>query len=249
MALTLMMVVAHAQDPDKQPSPSPRSVIPQQETKLLTLKTHCAPNLYHIQIAVHLSPRNSNIKSPKEHGQKLNTDQLWLSAQLREANALFAHLKVCFWIQEVESLSSRDGVMKTRTQRTQLGRTQGRIKRGRIDLFIVNRLNDVDVQGAEIRGVHWRDPQNRDQNRWIILSRIARPKVMAHELGHYFDLPHSRYPGSIMNKKPRKKPPMSSRGFVPQEYTIMKRAWTRMKGSGQLQPTNKPRGVQSTLTK
>mgnify|MGYP004161725649 CR=1 FL=1 len=52
------------------------------------------------------------------------------------------------------------------------GRISGRIERGRIDLFIVNRLNDVDIEGAEIRGVHWRDPKDRKGKRWIILSRI-----------------------------------------------------------------------------
>ena len=65
------------------------------------------------------------------------------------------------------------------------------------------------------------DPKDRKGKRWIILSRIARAKVLAHELGHYFDLPHSKYPESIMNKKPRKTPPMAKRGFVPAEYSIM----------------------------
>ena len=207
----------------------------------LRLETPCKSELQRVQITVHLSPRDPQIKSPKIRGERLNQDQRWLSAQLREANQLFASLNVCFWMSEVEPLPKSDGVMKTRAQRTQLGRTLGRLKRGRIDLFIVNRLNDVDVKGAEIRGVHWRDPLNRKNKRWIILSRIARPKVLAHELGHYFDLPHSKYLSSIMNKKPRKKPPMSARGFVAREYAIMRRAWTRMTRSGHLKPTLKSR--------
>ena len=203
---------------------------------VLKIEPLCAVGFERIRIAVHLSPRDPHIKSPKVYGVLLNQDHLWLKAQLKEANTLFTPLKLCFWIDEAQSLPQSDGVMKTRMQRTQLGRSQDHLKTGRIDIFVVNRLNDVDVKGAEIRGVHWRDPTDRTRKRWIILSRIARPKVMAHELGHYFDLPHSTYPSSIMNKKPRAKPPMNARGFVKQEYKIMKRAWRRMKRSGHLKP-------------
>ena len=212
----------------------------QQASQPLKISTPCSPDHEHVHIAVHLSARDPKIKSPKVRGQRLDHDALWLSAQLHEANALFAKLKICFWIEASTPLPSRDGVMKTRAQRTKLGRTSGRLERGRIDLFIVNRLNDVDIAGAQIRGVHWRDPKDRKGKRWIILSRIARPKVMAHELGHYFDLPHSTYPSSIMNKKSRKKPPMSARGFVKKEYAIMKRAWDRMKRTGHLKPMPRP---------
>ena len=44
--------------------------------------------------------------------------------------------------------------MKTRTQRTRLGRTKDRLHKGKIDLFVVNKLADVDVPNTEIRGVH-----------------------------------------------------------------------------------------------
>ena len=205
-------------------------------SNMLKIEPPCAAGLERIHIAVHLSPRDPHIKSPKVRGTILNQDHLWLKAQLKEANTLFSPLKLCFWIGESQPLPQSDGVMRTRVQRTQLGRSQGYLKTGRIDLFVVNRLNDVDIKGAEIRGVHWRDPADRTRKRWIILSRIARPKVMAHELGHYFDLPHSKYPSSIMNKRSRTQPPMSARGFVKQEYKIMKRAWHRMKRSGHLKP-------------
>lgn len=207
------------------------------------VSAECAKGATRVLIAAHLSPRDPKIKSPSVKGVKLDDDRAWLAAQVSEANRLFARLKVCFVLRRVGSLPARDGVMKTRSQRTALGGAKSakgnqkeRIKRGRVDLFIVNRLGDVDVPGAEIRGVHWRDPQDRTRRRWIILSRIARPKVLAHELGHYFDLPHSRYASSIMNKRPRAKPPMRERGFVSAEYAKMSAAWKRMRGSGHLKP-------------
>ena len=124
--------------------------------------------------------------------------------------------------------------MKTRKQRTALGRRAGALKRGLIDLFIVGRLEDVDQPGSFIRGVHWRDPKARKKKRWIILSRIAKQVVFAHELGHYFSLPHSEFSHSIMNKTPRETPPMSDRGFVKSEIAKMKRARQKMFKTGHL---------------
>ena len=131
-------------------------------------------------------------------------------------------------------ISGAESAPTTRAQRTALGRTAGRTARGRVDLFIVNRLGDIDRVGAEIRGVHWCDPRDRKRKRWIILSRIARPLVLAHELGHYFGLPHSAYPESIMNKRPRRHPPREARGFVKRELSMMRKRWRAMLKSGQL---------------
>ena len=199
---------------------------------LAKLNISCPTNTKVIPIVVHRTTRSKQIKAP--HG--LDNDQTWLQAQLKEAQALFGQVGLCFRFSLERSLPQSESIMKTRTQRTRLGRLKGRLHRGQIDLFIVNKLADVDVPNTEIRGVHWRDPKDRKNKRWIILSRIARPKVLAHELGHYFDLPHSKYPKSIMNKKPRKQPPMSKRGFVQAEYSIIQRAWKRMKKTGHLKP-------------
>ena len=158
----------------------------------------------------------------------LEEESQWLTLQLNTANQLFQSIKVCFQVQKVMALSPKHLIMKTRKQRTSLGRTQGALLRGSIDLFIVSQLNDVDRIGEVIRGVHWRDPKDRKFKRWIILSRIARAQVLAHELGHYFSLPHSKYAKSIMNKTPRKKPPYDQRGFVKAEIKQMKRAKSKM---------------------
>lgn len=202
--------------------------------RLEHINQSCDPNTETVSIVLHITKRDQKTKAPKG----LESDQAWLSAQLKEAQSLFKQIGVCFRFTDHYGLPKSESQMKTRTQRTRLGRRSGRLHKGHIDLFIVNKLVDVDVPDQQIRGVHWRDPKDRKHKRWIILSRIARPKVLAHELGHYFDLPHSKYPKSIMNKTPRTVPPMNERGFVKAEYKIMKKAWARMKRNKHLVPVS-----------
>lgn len=196
----------------------------------IDITSSCSTESEKVDLVIHLTTRDPSVRSPKG----LDSDQSWLLAQLQEANTLFSEIGICFRVASILSLPKSESTMSSRIQRTQLGRGKERLHHGKIDVFIVNRLEDVDVKGAEIRGVHWRDPRNKESRRWIILSRIARSKVLAHELGHYFDLPHSTYPESIMNKTPRPLPPMKERGFVETEYSIMKRAWGKMKRSSHL---------------
>jgi hypothetical protein len=160
--------------------------------------------------------------------RKFNEEVSWLRDQIKTANRLFKKVKVCFIPKQIVRLSARHMRVKTRRHRTALGRHQNGFKPRVIDLFIVSLLGDVDKKGEEIRGVHWRDPKDRQNKRWIFLSRIARPQVLAHELGHYFSLPHSTYPASIMNKNPRKNPPYEQRGFVKNEIKQMIKARKEM---------------------
>jgi hypothetical protein len=184
------------------------------------LKPSCLdPSFQKIKIKVHMA-----LITDKK-SQKTIQNAQWLFAQISEANRLFARLSICFELLELVKLDDQYNELKTSHQRTSLGKS--RIKIGQIDIFVVSRLADIDIKGEEIRGVHWRNPENRKGSRWIILSKIAGALVLAHELGHYFDLPHSEYEASIMNKKERSYP-MSQRGFVDSEYEIMEKAKTRM---------------------
>lgn len=144
----------------------------------------------------------------------------WFSAQVREANRLFAPISVGFFVGSVATSDAEFADLRTRKQRDLLGRDDHSF--GVIHVFAVRRLADVDVEGAIIRGVHWRD-RAETSRRWIILSSIASPMVFAHEAGHFFGLPHSSYRTSLMNKSPHRDPPWSERTFVPQELEIMER--------------------------
>lgn len=135
----------------------------------------------------------------------------WLETQLDEANALFLPADLAFTPTLLTTLPPALATITTRDERDALG--HDRFAPGAIDVYIVSRLGDVDIPGAEIRGVHWRSRRDRAR-RYIILSTISPPKVLAHELGHYFGLPHSSYPESIMNKTWRESPPPEERRFA-----------------------------------
>jgi hypothetical protein len=155
----------------------------------------------------------------------------WLAAQVEQANRLFAVLDVGFRVVEARAHDAEFSHVATREQRDAIGAE--RFTPGVVHLFVVQRLDDVDVDGEVIRGVHWR-LRREPKKRWIILSTIAAPAVLAHELGHFFGLPHSAYAASIMNKKPREQPPVHRRGFVAREIERMKGFLTFMLFEGEL---------------
>ncbi len=155
----------------------------------------------------------------------------WMAAQLEHAFRLFEPADVGFQIEAVDAVEASFLHVATREQRDAIGRS--RFSRGVVHVFVVGRLDDVDVAGEQIRGVHWRQRSNTDK-RWIILSKLGTKVVMGHELGHFFGLPHSRYRDSVMNKRPREDPPWEQRVFVPEELTIMRSERDSMFASGML---------------
>jgi hypothetical protein len=85
---------------------------------------------------------------------------------------------------------------------------------GQVTVLVVPRVRDLDVPSYDLRGVHWR----AGGRRWIFLTARARPPVLAHELGHFFGLPHDPAGGNLMTPGPSspawrsKRPP---RPFAP----------------------------------
>ena len=156
---------------------------------------------------------------------------VWLAAQVREANRLFAPIGVGFRVGSVAPVDAERTDVDTRLDRDLLGRDEHSL--GVIHVFVVRRLADVDVEGEVIRGVHWRDRADTSR-RWIILSSIASSMVLAHETGHFFGLPHSSYRTSIMNKSPHMNPPWPMRTFVDEELAIMGRRRDAMVADGTL---------------
>jgi hypothetical protein len=143
-----------------------------------------------------------------------DTTRSWLDLQLSEANRLFAPAGLGFTVDALVPLGDEHGHIRTREDRDRLG--HDRFQTGAVDVYIVAYLGDVDVAGQEIRGVHWRSRSDRSR-RWVVVSTISPPKVLAHELGHFFGLPHSAYPESIMNKAGREYPPYEERRFAERE--------------------------------
>ena len=159
----------------------------------------------------------------------------WLEAQVEHANLLFWPAGVGFEIEGVQAISEDYAHLANRAERDAIGVDHER-KPGRVQLFVVRRLDDVDVEGNRLYGVHWRLRRDRSQT-WIIMStRDTSSTVLAHELGHLFELGHSRYPVSIMNKDPSLELPWPERVFAPPEVERIRRQARRHIRSGRLVP-------------
>ena len=149
-------------------------------------------------------------------------DAAWLKVQVDHANRLFAPMDAGFFAGPTRPMDTGASI-DTRAQRDALGAMW---ERGTIHVFVAAHVANVDDPG-EINGVHWRDRANRSR-RWIILSAIAWELTLAHELGHYFGLPHSAYDISVMNKTPRAEPKPADRVFHAREIRRMKARKTQM---------------------
>jgi hypothetical protein len=172
----------------------------------------------------------------------------WLAEQVREANRHFAPAGLAFSVSTVQALAPGHAHVRDADARDAIGAK--RTAKGRVDVFVVSSLSDIDEPG-EIRGVHWRR-RNATEQRFIILSAIAGPFVLAHELGHWFSLPHSTSPASIMNKaRDPQRPPVETWGFAEPELRRIRRAAKRAFARGELQRPGRletrPRGGSSAL--
>lgn len=148
----------------------------------------------------------------------------WLAVQLAEANRHFAPLDVGFQVVGIDALPASAGRVATRGDRDAV--SAGRLAGAVIHVFITGRLDDVDEPSGFIRGVTWHT--RGSDRKYVILSTVAPDRVLAHELGHVFGLPHSKYAISIMNKTERAEPPPAQRTFAGEEVAAMRPALNRL---------------------
>jgi hypothetical protein len=123
-------------------------------------------------------------------------DESFIAARIARANEIFARYGVQFAVKERKPLAERHAALETRADRDALGTY---FARGTIHVFCVASLRDVDEPERMRRGVHWHSA-SRSGAHFVIVSSIAGPDVLAHELGHYLGNPeHSEVAGNLMS--------------------------------------------------
>lgn len=129
-----------------------------------------------------------------EHGPVVS--DAFLTERLARANVIFAQYGVAFAAIGRDALPARHAALETRADRDALAPAA---LEGVINAFAVRSLRDVDDPTQMRRGVHWHAPAAH----FVIVSSIAGPNVLAHELGHFLgNRAHSDAPGNLMSYRP-----------------------------------------------
>ncbi len=121
-------------------------------------------------------------------------DDAWLDEGVAEANRLYAVVPLRFRRVEAPPLATRFARLRTRADRDAV---IGTLVHGVVSIRVTGELLDVDEPGVR-RGVHWHDRRDPDRH-VVILSKIAAPSVLSHELGHYFGNSHSFVDDNLMS--------------------------------------------------
>ena len=141
-----------------------------------------------------LAPLALSIGVAMDGGTAVVGDE-WLETEVREANRLLGAHGVEVRATERRSLGASFVAIETAEDRDRLA---GELAPRVVNVFVVRSLRDVDKPDHRILGVRWRLRRNTDQD-YVILSSIASPTTLAHELGHFLGLGHSPVDNNAMS--------------------------------------------------
>jgi hypothetical protein len=127
-----------------------------------------------------------------ERGTPVQSDA-WIESRIAAAEKLFGPIGVHFRWTIRTKLADEHARMETRRDRDRLADL---LEPQVINVKIVQSLRDVDDPALYRMGVCWRRGDGRP---YLIVSQVARPTVLAHELGHFFGNPHSTTPNNVMS--------------------------------------------------
>jgi hypothetical protein len=119
----------------------------------------------------------------------------WIEAHVAEMEQLMGPLGIHPRRVGLREIDGRFARLETRQDRDALA---AELRPHVVNVFVVGTLVDVDEAGRLRRGVHWRNEANVAQ-RYVILSTLAAPGVLAHEMGHYFGLGHTQVVDNLMS--------------------------------------------------
>jgi hypothetical protein len=119
--------------------------------------------------------------------------QEWVRSQLANAEDLYAPLGLHFRLTEWRSLPSSASLIANRTERDALAPL---CAPQAINVHVVAQLRDVDATEEAYRmGVTWIGRGVK----YIIVATSARPSTLAHEIGHFFGLHHTKVKNNLMS--------------------------------------------------
>ncbi len=140
---------------------------------------------------------------PDSAGKKAAVmSETWVKAHVLAANLILMPNGVEL-MPELETFTPKRCQLLTRAHRDAMARHV--VMDGKATVLVLPRVRDVDVLTYNLMGVHWRykgkDKAQRGK-RWVFITKRSLPPVLAHELCHYFGLPHDKAGGNLMTPGP-----------------------------------------------
>ena len=121
----------------------------------------------------------------------------WLRRQVAEAQRLMKpHGVNVGWVRK-RALVEEMAKLETADDRDAVAQ---HLQPGAINAFIVKSLRDIDKPDRFIRGVRWRNRSDLRKD-YVIVSSIAGPFTLCHELGHFLGNGHSYVVNNVMSYK------------------------------------------------
>jgi hypothetical protein len=139
-------------------------------------------------------PLAVRVTSLERDGRAL-CERPWLEAQWAEVTRLFTPAGVPLELRPTRPLPGVDPAIMTREARDAFA---GSLEAKAINVFAIESLADVDEPGRLRKGVHWR-PSGRADLHYVLIIASAPRGVLAHELGHFFGLPHAGARDNLMS--------------------------------------------------
>jgi hypothetical protein len=122
-------------------------------------------------------------------------DEAWLAREIAEANRLHGAHGITFAVVERTSLAAGYAAIDSAADRDAISAERAA---GVINVFVVGSLRNVDAPDRFIWGVRWRLLRDVSKD-YVILSAIASPTTLAHELGHLLGLDHNAIVDNVMS--------------------------------------------------
>jgi hypothetical protein len=146
-------------------------------------------------------------------------DAAWVDAELAQAHALYAPVGITLRRVASRALPAARARIETRDDRDALASS---VEPHRVNVFVVASLRDVDDPSLYRMGVHWRS-RVRPARHYAIVASDARAITLAHELGHFFGLDHTKVVNNVMSYASDGGPP-----FFDERQAARVRAMARM---------------------